>query len=201
LSAGGDPRATQVSVPDEDVALASRHRTTRGRHLDRHVALVGFMGAGKSTIGRALAERLDRPFLDSDEAVQARTGRTVQELFAAGCETEFRRLEEDAVADLLAGPPAVIALGGGALVSERTRAALVEASFVIHLYLSWAEVKASLARLSGDRPLLQRPLAEIHQLFLERQRSYADAHVRIHVPRDDPTSAIQHVLYALRRGI
>lgn len=186
--------------PDEDLALAERNSRSRARRLARHISLVGFMGAGKTSVGVELARHLDRPFLDSDRVVQERAGRSVQELFAEGREREFRRLEAEVVRELLDGPPAVIALGGGALMDAATRAALAERSFVIHLYLSWAEVKASLNQLSGERPLLQRPLAEIHELYIERQATYRDAHVRIHAPRDDPTSALRHVLYALRRA-
>ncbi|HEY8705350.1 MAG TPA: shikimate kinase [Gaiellaceae bacterium] len=190
----------QVGRADEDLTLAERHARSRNRKLERHIALVGFMGAGKSSLGVLLAEELARPFFDSDGLVQERTGSSVQELFAAGREAEFRAVEETAILELLDGPPAVIALGGGALMSSETRNALATRCFVIHLHVSWAEVRASLSELSGDRPLLQRPPAEVHELYLARQTTYRDADVRIHVPRNDPTLALTHVLYALRRS-
>jgi shikimate kinase len=185
--------------PEGDDALAERNRRLRQRKLDRHIVLVGFMGAGKSTVGRLLADEMQRPFLDSDTRLQEQARRSVQELFSEGRERAFRSLEEDVIADLLDGPPSVIALGGGALMSEKTRFALQERCFVIHLYLTWPQVKASLAELRVGRPLLQRPTAEIHELYIERQKTYRDADVRIHVPRDDPASALKHVLYAIRR--
>jgi shikimate kinase len=123
----------------------------------------------------------------------------VQELFMGGREQAFRSLEEEVIEGLLGGPPSAVALGGGALMSEKTRNMLQERCFVIHLYLSWPEVKASLTELRAGRPLLQRPTAEIHELYIERQKTYRDADVRIHVPRDNPASALKHVLYAIRR--
>lgn len=185
--------------PESDSALAERNSRLRQRKLDRHIALVGFMGAGKSSVGQLLAEELKRPFLDSDTRLQERTGRSVQELFVEGREKAFRALEEEVIAELLDGPPSVIALGGGALMSEKTRGALKKRCFVVHLHVSWAEVKVSLADLRRGRPLLQRPAAEIHELYLERQKTYRDADVRIHVPRDNSASALKHVLYAIRR--
>ncbi|MGH9026998.1 MAG: shikimate kinase, partial [Acidimicrobiia bacterium] len=65
----------------------------------RHVFLVGLMGAGKTTVGAVVAEHLGRPFIDTDDVVEATTGRSVTEMFAAGCEPEFRELERQAVAD------------------------------------------------------------------------------------------------------
>lgn len=189
----------RVSSDDDDATLARLNDRSRSRKLDRHIALVGFMGAGKSTLGAMLATELDRPFFDSDVRVQEKLGSTVQELFAEGRATEFRQAEETSVEELLEGPRAVISLGGGALESARTRSALLRRCFVIHLYVSWAEVRVSLNELSGDRPLLQRPLSEVHELYLRRQKTYRDAHVRIHVPRNDFDSAVRHILYALRR--
>src|SRR5438105_14944779 len=82
------------------------------------------MGVGKSTLGRALADRLARPLLDSDEIIEAREHRTVREIWQTDGEATFRRLETAALRDALVGPPAVIAAAGGAVLSETNRAAL-----------------------------------------------------------------------------
>src|SRR5580765_6766850 len=88
---------------------------------DTHVAIVGFMGAGKSTVGADAATRIGRPFVDLDEEIQRRTGSTIVELFAEG-ESGFRDVEEEIVCDVLAcTEPHVLALGGGAVLSQRTR--------------------------------------------------------------------------------
>ena len=90
--------------------------------VDKHLALIGFMGAGKSKLGRELARLTGRPFVDTDEEIEKRFG-PIGELFERG-EPEFRRIEEQVVAEALAGPTAVIALGGGAVLSEATPGAL-----------------------------------------------------------------------------
>jgi shikimate kinase len=184
-------------MDDEEERLARRHRASRETKLDKHIALVGFMGAGKSSIGGRLAERLGRPFYDSDASIEEQTGHTVQELFRMG-EPEFRALEASAVRAIVAGPPAVIALGGGALELEETRELLASSSFVVHLHLSWPEVRSVLPALSADRPLLQQPLADIHRLYLDRQKTYRSADVRIDAPRD-VGQAVERVLAALKR--
>src|SRR2546423_2644871 len=88
--------------------------------LDRHVALIGFMGAGKSTLGREVAARLQRPFLDVDERIERREG-PIPELFERGV---FREVEERVALEALATPPGVIALGGGAVEAPAIREAL-----------------------------------------------------------------------------
>src|ERR1700747_2328999 len=96
--------------------------------LDRHVALIGFMGAGKSTLGPDVALRIGRTFLSVDEVVEQTAGKTIPELFAEG-EARFRELEERAAASLLtSSTPKVIELGGGGGGSEHTRRLLREPS-------------------------------------------------------------------------
>jgi shikimate kinase/3-dehydroquinate synthase len=137
--------------------------------LEKHLALIGFMGAGKSTIGREVARLTQRQFLDTDEEIERRFG-AIPELFERG-EPEFRRLEEQVVAEALASEPSVLALGGGALLSERTRERLRALAFVLWIQVdaetAWARVRGS------DRPLA-RDEASFAGLFEERQVIYGD---------------------------
>ncbi len=90
--------------------------------LARHLALAGFMGSGKTSRGHEVAQRLGRPFVDLDRAIEARAGAAVAELFAEQGEAAFRALEEEVAWDTLgSGEASVVALGGGAVLSERTR--------------------------------------------------------------------------------
>jgi shikimate kinase / 3-dehydroquinate synthase len=141
--------------------------------LGLHVALVGFMGAGKSTLGPALAERLGRQFVSVDAIVEERAGASVADVFDERGEPAFRRLEEEAALDVLSRRPlAIVELGGGALGSERTRAALAEHAFTVHIETS---VDESWERVAGtDRPLARDSQA-FRALYEERRPLYEAA--------------------------
>jgi shikimate kinase len=133
------------------------------------IVLVGFMGAGKSTVGRLLAAKLGLPFTDSDQVIEERAGQPIRRIFADAGESAFRELEHSVIADLLAGPDGVLALGGGAAGHPATRA-LLAAVPVVYLRVGYAE---ALARVGGDqgRPMLARP--DVQALHAERQAVYA----------------------------
>ena len=147
--------------------------------LNRHLALTGFMGAGKSTIGAQVARRLGRRFIDLDREIEARAELTVVELFARDGEAAFRELEESvAVSVLGAAEPAVIALGGGAVLSEATRERLGSRSFTVLLDVdldtAWERASHSARPLASDEH-------SFRVLFQERIPIYeatADARAR-----------------------
>ncbi|GAB7189778.1 shikimate kinase AroK [Kineococcus sp. NUM-3379] len=158
------------------------------------IVLVGFMGAGKTTVGRALAAALGVPFTDTDHVVEERAGRAIRDIFAAEGEEAFRDLEQQAVADVLAGPEAVVALGGGACGRPATRAVLAGHT-VVHLRVGLAE---ALRRLQGDplRPVLQRPgLPELHA----QRTAVHDALATVALDVDDlaPREVVRRVLAAV----
>jgi shikimate kinase / 3-dehydroquinate synthase len=138
--------------------------------LGRHLALAGFMGAGKSTVGARVAEATARPFVDVDALIEQRHA-PIPELFARG-EAEFRRIEEDTLAEVLAGPESVVALGGGTVLSPLNRERLRTRAFTVYLDV---DVEAAWARVRGsDRPLAQRE-DEFRRLYAARQRAYEEA--------------------------
>ena len=140
--------------------------------LERHLALVGFMGAGKSTLGPVLADRLGRPFVSVDAVVEERVGSTVAEIFELRGEAEFRAREEEAALDVLARVPlAVVELGGGALGSARTGEALAERAFTVHLEASPEEAWERVG--GGDRPLARD--AEAFRALYEKRRPLYEA--------------------------
>jgi shikimate kinase len=137
------------------------------------IVLVGFMGAGKTTVGRLLAAKLGVPFTDSDHVIEARAGRPIPQIFAADGEPAFRQLEHEVIADLLNGEDMVLALGGGAATHPGTRAALAAATVpVVYLRVGYAE---AMSRVGGDqgRPMLAR--ADVAQLHQDRDPLYAQA--------------------------
>jgi shikimate kinase len=141
-----------------------------------HLVLVGLMGSGKSTVGRIVAARLHRPFYDSDEMVEARTGRTVREIFESDGEAAYRPLETDALLDALASSePAVIAAAGGVVLAPVNRAALRErAGRVVWLRAS-PELLVGRAMRQDHRPLLDGdPEAMLARMAADRQDLYAE---------------------------
>ncbi len=134
------------------------------------MVVIGFMGAGKSTVGRLLAQRLGLPFADADQVIEQRQRRTVREIFAEGGERLFRDIEEATVADLLGGPPGVLSLGGGACGREATRKHLARHT-VIYLQVDYDEAILRVGR-DQDRPMLHNP--ELPQLYAARLQEYAE---------------------------
>jgi shikimate kinase len=183
-----------------EALLRGAHAQLRADRLSRHIAFVGFMGAGKSTMADLTARRLGRTWFDTDEVVVERCGRSIPELFAAGEQDLFRALEKQVIAELLVGEPAVLSLGGGALEDPDTRTVLFDRAFVVNLAVSWRDVQAELPTLKATRPLLQnRSEGEIHELFLRRQATYRKAHMRIRAPRGDVEAAAEYVLSVVKR--
>ncbi len=139
--------------------------------LGRHVVIVGFMGAGKTTFGRDAAVRLGREFLDLDRAIEERAGKTIPELFADRGEAGFRQIEEHAARVALATPePLVISLGGGAVTSAETRERL-RSAFVVLIEIdvdnAWERVKRSKRPLARDEGGFRRLHAEREPLYRE----------------------------------
>ena len=146
------------------------------------IVLVGFMGAGKTTVGTLLAARLGLPFADSDQVLEDRAGRPIRQIFAEDGESAFRALEYEVIAGLLDGPPMVLALGGGAPGHPPTRARLSgdPAAEVVYLHVGYDQ---AMRRVGGDdgRPLLARP--DLPVLYQRRLAVYA-AVATLTVPTD-----------------
>jgi shikimate kinase len=140
------------------------------------VVLVGMPGAGKSSVGRRLAKRLGRPFVDADDELVRRSGRSVRDWFAVEGEPAFRAAEADLLADLVAAPgPAVVAAGGGVVLAPANRALLVDRALVVWLRAGVPYLASRVAQKAGHRPLLDdEPVAALTRLAETRTPLYEE---------------------------
>jgi shikimate kinase len=145
-----------------------------GTAAGRHVALVGLMGVGKTTVGRRLAKELEWPFADADEQVELRDGRAIPAIFRDVGEEAFRRLESATIADLVARPlPTVIAGGGGLVTRPENRRVLADGATVVWLRASAAFLAARTD--PAHRPLLRDdPVGTLTRLMDERTPLYTE---------------------------
>ncbi len=155
-----------------------------GSCTDSHIVLVGMMGAGKSSVGRILSRRLGRELLDSDEMIEARTGRTVREIWEADGEPAFRELETEVLRDAIASDaPAIIAAAGGIVLGDENRSVLKGTD--AHVVWLLADVDLLLDRVKAGmhRPLLDEdPEGTLRKMYEERSDLYqevADAIVSV----------------------
>lgn len=176
------PEGRMLELVREELSPARRmlrEARDQGRERLKNIYLVGYRGTGKSTIGPLLAERLDRAFLDLDEAIEQREGKTIAEIFALLGEPAFRTLEEKVLTEIGNQLGMVVACGGGAVLRERNRQTL-ERGWVVWLRAEPERIHQRLlsdATTSSRRPSLTNrdALEEIRVLVAERQRFYEEA--------------------------
>ena len=164
--------------PRQEKALSAM-----GKAGVRAIVLVGFMGAGKTSVGRVLNRTLGWPFVDLDDRIQAREGRTIAEIFQQAGESQFRESELAALEELLreveSGEPLIIALGGGAFVQDRI-ARMLENSGSVTVFLDapaselWRRCEADVVK----RPL-RREEEDFQRLYEKRRSRYLEAEIRI----------------------
>jgi shikimate kinase len=178
--------------------MEARQAVADGEQIDRILArlgkrcivLVGMMGAGKTSIGRRLANLLHLPFLDADAEIEKAANQTIAEIFEHYGEEHFREGERRVVARLLANGPAVLATGGGAFMSEETRDRCRADGVTIWLKAD-APVLLERVRKKGNRPLLNKPDPEgvMRVLLAEREPIYGLADIVI-ASREGPHQAV-----------
>jgi shikimate kinase len=195
-------RAESSDLGERQDAAAELRRLAEGLVPPRTVALVGLMGAGKTTVGRRLAQALGLPFVDADEAISTAAGRSIDDIFAERGECEFRRGERQVIARLLAGPAHVLATGGGAFIDPNTRALMKAQAITIWLR---APLDVLMKRVSrrDHRPLLKEddPQAVMQRLMDERYPIYAEADLTIDTTHTPHHTAVVAILAALREHL
>jgi shikimate kinase len=163
------------------------------------IVLVGLPGSGKSTVGKQLAKRLQLSFVDSDQEIEKRLGCSIREFFEREGEAVFRDLEQQVIAELAAGPLAVLSTGGGAVLREANRTCLKQSGKVFYLRATPEDL---MRRLKNDRtrPLLQvaDPLAKLRELYGLRDPLYREvAHYVVETGRPTVTNLVNMILMQL----
>lgn len=172
------------------------------RQIDGHLVLVGLPGAGKSSVGRAVARRLGRPFLDFDAEIERRVGTTVAQFFGRHGEAAFREREVALTRELTAAPPMVLAPGGGWVTNPDVMELLRPPGRIVHLRVSPAEAMRRIARSRNVRPLLQEadPEAKMQQLWASRCALYGRADVELDVEGLTTQQVTEYVVELAREG-
>ena len=168
-------------------------------YAGRTIALVGLMGAGKSTVGRRLADALGRSFCDSDDEIEKAAGLSIADIFALHGEKEFRRGEKRVLERLLSDPPHVLATGGGAYLDKGTRKLMRERAVTVWLN---ADLETLWERVSrrNHRPLLQNPDARgiLTRLLEERTPIYSEADLVIDSMNGPHAATVNKIIAALK---
>ncbi|MCF6368797.1 shikimate kinase [Rhizobium halophilum] len=184
-----------LSAPAMGLSLAQKARAALGK---RNLVFVGLMGAGKSVIGRMVAQALSLPFIDTDAEIERVSRMTIAELFAAYGEAEFRSLETRVIARLMEGGPRVVSTGGGAFINENTRQVIrsrgVSVWLAADLDVLWERVNKR-----DHRPLLktENPKATLETLMKQRYPIYALADLTVQSGHVRKEAMVTNVLSAL----
>jgi shikimate kinase len=195
---------------DWDLTLSGLYSPTMNDQLDpvrpgqlsKTIVLVGLMGAGKSCIGRRLAQRLDVPFIDADTEIEKAAGLSIAEIFEKYGEVSFREGERRVMNRLLHGAPCVLASGGGAFMDPDTRKLIKDNATSLWLR---AELDTLVARTKGrgHRPLLNSgdPREKLKELIDIRYPVYAEADIAVDTGVDNPNITTSRALDALEKHL
>jgi len=175
-----------------------RASDTRMMRLNRIVTLVGMMGAGKSSVGRRLAARLEVPFRDADTEIETAAGCTISEIFERYGEAAFRDGERRVIARLLTEAPHVLATGGGAFADPQTRAD-IKASTVSVWIKAPIDILLQRVKRRDTRPLLRTgdPRETLERLLKEREPQYAEADLTVESEDGPHSLAVDRIVAAL----
>jgi shikimate kinase len=162
---------------------------------DKSIVFIGFMGVGKTTIGKIVASKLNRNFIDIDEVIEKEYHMPVSQIFTEFGETEFRDREKSLIANLAKQPQKVISVGGGAFLQEEIREICLESCIVIFIELSLEAWKDRLGLIIDSRPVLKgKSVEEMEELFYKRQDIYINHHLKISTDSKDANEIADQII-------
>ena len=164
----------------------------------KNIYLVGFMGSGKSTVGKILAEKLNMKFVDIDKLIEEKEGMKIKDIFEQKGESYFRELERKQIEAIVNQEGLVVSTGGGLGANLNNMNLMKKNGDVVWLDVSLNTV---LDRLKNDqdRPLLKQPTEKIKQLFEERKNVYRLANIRINADKKTPSQIVEEILTKIKR--
>lgn len=157
------------------------------------------MGAGKTTIGKLVAEKLNCKFIDIDEAIEKEFNMPIPQIFKDFGEKVFRDKEKSLITHLCQQKNLIISVGGGAFLQEEIKKACLSSAIVIFLDLSFESWKERISLIIDSRPVLQgKSIEEMKELFVNRQKIYTDHHINIHTENKTPEEIANQVIKGIQ---
>ncbi|MGM9927403.1 MAG: shikimate kinase [Bacillus sp. (in: firmicutes)] len=166
---------------------------------ERNIIFIGFMGVGKTTIGKLVAKKLYRDFIDADDVIEEAFGMPPTEIFKTYGEKVFRDKEKEIINELCEKKLQIISLGGGAFLQEEIRQVCLSKAIVIFLDLSWDQWKDRISLIIDSRPVLQgRSLEEIEELFYSRQDIYKTHNSKVQTDNQNEEEVADYIVDSLK---
>ena len=166
---------------------------------EKSIVFIGFMGVGKTTIGKCVAKKLYRDFVDIDEEIEKEYHMPTSQIFNKIGEKAFREREKTIITNLCRQRLQIISVGGGAFLQEEIRKECLSSCIVIYLDLSWENWKERLSLIIDSRPVLQgKSIEEIEELFYKRQEVYSIHHSKIKTDNHDAEEVAGYIVDSLK---
>ncbi|PLR85404.1 shikimate kinase [Bacillus canaveralius] len=166
---------------------------------ERSIVFIGFMGVGKTTIGKLVAKKLYRDFIDIDDEIEKEFNMPVSQIFEKIGEKAFREREKSLIIDLSKQKLHIISVGGGAFLQEEIREECLASCIVFFLDLSWESWKERISLIIDSRPVLQgRSIDEIKELFYKRQEIYSTHHSKVQTDNHDIEEIADYIVDSLK---
>ncbi len=166
---------------------------------EKSIVFIGFMGVGKTTVGKCVAKKLYRDFIDIDEEIEKEYHMPTSQIFNKIGEKAFREREKTLITNLCQQRLQIISVGGGAFLQEEIRKVCLSSCIVIYLDLSWENWKERLGLIIDSRPVLQgKSIEEIEELFYKRQEAYSIHHSKIKTDDHDAEEVADYIVDSLK---
>jgi shikimate kinase len=166
---------------------------------EKSIVFIGFMGAGKTTIGKLVAKKLYRDFIDIDEEIEREYKMPVSQIFAEMGEAEFRKKEKELTTLICEQKLQIISIGGGAFIQEEIKKVCLSSCIVIYLDISWDAWKQRLGLIIKSRPVLQgKSIEEIEELFYKRKEAYYPYHSKVEIDNQSMEEIADQIVESLK---